>query len=305
MKHLKKVSRLLKIARDSRWVVFYAQRLIKDPFWRNRAASVIARLRPAPLTERDALHQIGAALEAHGGLLQLGRLLSQEQCSEIVTFLEQRPVFDDYRPGTAPFLPLSGARDPASHVAYHDPRDVVSAPYLLQLANDPRLLSIAEAHLGCRPTIGYMAAWWSYPTSVGAQQAELFHRDVDDLRFLKLFVYLTDVDESTGPHVYVVGSSAMKTLRTIRRYDDDEVKDAVGKDAIKVITAPAGHGFLEDTTGLHRGEPLKSGRRIIFQAVYTLRPLPYAPKAAILSRTVAEAKLSMALDQYVNRVYLH
>ena len=305
MRRLKKVSRLLKIARDWRWVVFYAQRLIKDPIWRSRAASAIARLRPAPLTESDALRQMGADLKAQGGLLQLGRLLSHEQCSELLAFLEQRPVFDDYRPGTAPFLPLSGARDPASHVAYHDPNDVVGSPYLLELANDPRLLSIAEAHLGCRPTIGYLAAWWSYPTLVGAQQAELFHRDVDDFSFLKLFVYLTDVDEKTGPHVYVVGSSAMKTLRAIRRYSDDEVNDAVGKDAIKVITAPAGYGFMEDTTGLHRGEPLKSGRRVVFQAVYTLRPLPYAPKAPILSRTVAEARVGVALDKYVNRVYLH
>ena len=33
-----------------------------------------------------------------------------------------------------------------------------------------------------------------------------FHRDYESFNFIKLFVYLTDVDKDFGPHQYIIGS---------------------------------------------------------------------------------------------------
>jgi hypothetical protein len=175
------------------------------------------------------------------------------------------------------------------------------APYLLALANHPRILAVAAQFLGCKPTIGYLAAWWSYHTGIGPQQAEQFHRDVDDWKFVKLFVYLTDVGETCGPHVYVLGSSTRSELTEIRRFSEEEVRMAFGEDGILTMTGKAGVGFLEDTFGIHKGKPVAQGARLIFQAVYALSRLPYGPKAPVLPRS---AVTTTGIDAWINRVYI-
>jgi hypothetical protein len=200
-------------------------------------------------------------------------------------------------------LPNSDARHPDSHIAHHDPRDVIMAPYLLELANRPDILGLAGKFLGCRPTISYLASWWSYPTTIGPQQAEHFHRDVDDWRFLKLFVYLTDVGPDDGPHVYVRHSASSPRLRTIRRFTDDEVARTFGPQAMLALTGRAGEGFLENTFGLHKGMPVTRGQRLIFQAVYSMFPLPYAPKLPVADASAIRLP-NGAADPWINRLYL-
>ena len=144
-----------------------------------------------------------------------------------------------------------------------------------------------------------MATWWSYATGMGAQQAENFHRDVDDWRFVKLFVYLTDVTLGSGPHKYVLHSAPQNKLTEIRRLEDEEVAQSFGQENIRTMTATAGEGFLEDTYGIHKGQPVQSGHRLLFQVVYTLTPLPYAPK-----KPVAALPPGATYDPWINRVYL-
>ncbi|MBN1377687.1 MAG: hypothetical protein JXA04_00470 [Gammaproteobacteria bacterium] len=241
----------------------------------------------------------------HAGLSHLGRLLSFEQCSELRNYFSGKLVTDFYRSeSTLPFLPGSNERHPDAHIAHHNAHDIINAPYLLELANDPRILDIAAAFLGCKPTLTYLAAWWSYHTEKGAQQAEWFHRDVDDWRFLKLFIYLTDVDDKSGPHIYVTHSAASDKLTKIRRFEDDEVISAFGEKNILHLTGSAGEGFFEDTYGIHKGQPVKEGRRLIFQAVYSMFPLPYGPKTPVVKLSELTITRSISPDPWINRVYI-
>lgn len=232
------------------------------------------------------------------GYVSLGGLLTSDQCSELRQYFEARKVFDPYIPGSPRIYPASNSRS-HGHVMHHDAHDVIAAPHLMSLANSSAILSLVAGYFGCKPTISYMAAWWSYPTRQGPQQAENFHRDVDDWRFLKLFVYLTDVSELNGPHVYVLHSANDSRLRAIRRYSDEEVANAFGLKNILRVYGDAGVAFLEDTNGMHRGEPVLTGRRLVFQVVYALTPLPYAPRHPVGSHSSFPS-----LDRWVNRVYL-
>lgn len=169
----------------------------------------------------------------------------------------------------------------------------------MRLANDPRVLDIVSRWLGGAPTLAAIRVWWSTPAGDGTpEHAELFHRDADDLRFVKLFVYLTDVGDDTGPHMFVVGSHRADKLAEIRRYSDEEVAAAFGTDAIRRFTGPAGTAFLEDTYGMHRGIPPVAGPRLIFQPLYAQRPLIYGPREPVIDA----ADLPFVLDPYVNRV---
>lgn len=295
--------RIRKLVSDRRLWGFYLQRCFLKPAIRNSLASKVAlRLRPAA-AQRALNPEEDAAARAllSSGIAMLGELLPEQSCEELRHYFGKREVHDPYRSGSSGFLPESEERHPDSHIAHHSAEDVLRAPYLLALANDPHILNIVSKFLGCKPTIGYLAVWWSYHTLKGAQQAEFFHRDVDDWRFVKLFVYLSDVGEDSGPHVYVQYSSASEKLTEIRRFTDAEIQDAFGSVNLLTMKAAAGQGFLEDTFGIHKGQPVTQGTRLIFQAVYSLSPLPYGPKEPVLARVELG---KYYLDPWINRVYI-
>lgn len=296
-------NRIRMVMSDRRWLVFYLQRRIMAPGRRRRIADWIAsRLPPAaaPIVMEEAR---SAARELNdAGITMLGQLLAPQACEELRRYFSSKQVFDPYREGLPRFLPLEeGGRHPDAHIAHHAAIDVLKAPYLLALANDSRILDIVSQFLGCKPTIGYLAAWWSYATGKGAQQAEFFHRDVDDWRFVKLFIYLTDVGLESGPHVYVKSSSGADMLKEIRRFSDEEVVAAFGDDNVLRLTAASGHGFLEDTFGIHKGMPVESSHRLIFQAVYSYVPLPYGPLQPVTDWVEIPVR---GLDPWINRVYV-
>jgi hypothetical protein len=294
-----KLKTILSQVADRRWRRFYFQRRFMRPRLRQWVSARIASSRAEPASgppdpRAEALRDVG--------LVNLGTLLTIQQCEEIRRYFQQRDVVDAYRPDWPPFRPDGRERHPSCHVAHHRDEEVIAAPYLLALANDPRIIDILHYYFGCRPVISYLAAWWSYPTDQGPQQAESFHRDVDDWSFIKLFVYLTDVESDSGPHVYVRSSAGSTILDEIKRYPDGEVFEAFGRQSVAVQIAKAGSAFIENTFGLHKGTQVERGARLMFQAVYSLNPLPYGPARPIAS--FDEYLTGDAAARRLNRVYL-
>ena len=305
MRLRRRLRHLRTVLTDRRWWPFYLQRRFMNQSARNGLARLATRLRPRPLNEEPASDvQTRAIALGDVGFEHLGQLLSEAQVAEVRAYLRSKPVADPYRPTHGSFLPDATVRHPESHVAYHTGKDVVLAPYLLELANRADLLEVASCFLGCRPTISYCTAWWSYHTPAGPQEAENFHRDVDDWRFIKLFVYLSEVTAADGPHVYVKNSVGSARLRQIRRFDDADVTDAFGPKNVLTLTGRAGQGFLENTFGIHKGQPVDQGPRLIFQAVYSMFPLPYGPRAPV-ARLQDVVFSRGSPDPWINRLYLH
>ena len=302
-----KLRQAARVMTDMRWWPFYIQRQFMGCYTRDRLGSWVAsNMRPPakPTKTPTSTETNHISNMSEIGLSHFKSLLSSEQASDIRNYFLTKSVHDPYRNDGISFLPNSSNRHPDSHIAHHSPQDIILAPHLLSIANRPDILSVVEQLLGCKPTIGYLAAWWSYPTQKGAQQAEHFHRDVDDWRFIKLFIYLTDVDANNGPHIYVHHSSASPLLREIRRFSDQEVQDAFGSESIRTVTGRAGDGFLEDTFGIHKGQPVQEGTRLIFQAVYSMYPLPYGPKKPVLPLSQVSFPDGSQPDAWINRLYL-
>lgn len=294
-----KIDRLKEIAADPRWWKFYFQRNFQNPAQRKKISDWLAKSRPHAETLDHTAAKEGADRLRDSGLHHLGQLLSQQQCDELITYFNTCKVNDPYDASAPKFSPLSENRPKGAHIAHHNAHDIVNAPYLMDIANNPKVLDVVADFLGCKPTIGYIATWWSYPTGEGPKQAENFHRDVDDWRFVKLFLYLTEVEQESGPHKYVLHSSSKPVLNKIRRLNDDEVAQTFGEENIVTMTSQAGHAFLEDTYGVHKGQPLQSGHRLLFQVVYTLNPLPYGPQKPVKAIDKASGH-----DAWTNRVYL-
>jgi hypothetical protein len=129
--------------------------------------------------------------------------------------------------------------------------------------NDPLLLDVARHYLGARAQLITTRIWWSFPTGAASEadrhlaSLDKFHFDLDDWRMLKFFFNLVDVDQGTGPHVFVKGSHAKRKAShqytLLVGHPADEVLDYYGSDKAVTLTGPAGSGFVEDPFGFHMG----------------------------------------------------
>ncbi|MCB1198921.1 MAG: phytanoyl-CoA dioxygenase family protein [Deltaproteobacteria bacterium] len=151
-----------------------------------------------------------------------------------------------------------------------DTNDIFACPELVTLIFDPFLLHIAQEYLGSRPILDLISLWWSKPEKQQRLQnfaAQQYHFDMDRIKFLKFFFYLTDVTPETGPHCYVRGShrNLAPNFRKDQRFDDQNVKRTYGDDNIITLCKPKGTMMAIDTRGLHKGMPLSTGHRLIFQ----------------------------------------
>ena len=82
--------------------------------------------------------------------------------------------------------------------------DLWSSPHILEMAAQDRFLDLAQAYLGCTPTLYSLNAFWSLPNREPHPYSQLFHRDWEDFRSLVVFTLLTPVDTpEEGAHYYV------------------------------------------------------------------------------------------------------
>ena len=153
----------------------------------------------------------------------------------------------------------------------HNNNELLNIDVVQHIITSEYLLKIAENYLGCNPILHNISFWASYPGDVDTTQT--FHQDFDDIKFLKIFFYLNDVDNNNGPHVYVKNSLDNMNLiqdennKLSQRYDDNKV-NKIFKDNIIKICGDTGSMIFEDTHGLHKGTNVKEGKRFVLQLIY-------------------------------------
>lgn len=220
---------------------------------------------------RDQVEEIVGALE-RDGIAVLPRRLPEATCEALERIAATSPcTLTGPRPGS-PEVAVFDAAAPLA-VRYDVPESVLlESPVVQELLADRSVLAVAQSYLGSAPVQDLVAMWWSTESSTASSAAaQQFHFDLDRLRFLKLFVYLTEVTDQTGPHVFVRGShqSLAPALREDRRFSDAEVRHHHPDEDIVSVTGGRGTMFLADTRGLHKGLNVESGHRLVFQLEYS------------------------------------
>ncbi|HHP7246258.1 MAG TPA: phytanoyl-CoA dioxygenase family protein [Elainellaceae cyanobacterium] len=168
---------------------------------------------------------------------------------------------------------------PREATYWYDQTDLLGIDEIHQLIRDPVIREVVGRYLRCDPVYDFSVAWWSFPSANGPDPsaAQLYHFDLDRVRWLKIFVYLTDVDELNGPHAFIRGSHKTigKKLWRDGRYSDQEVFALYDQSDETVFTGPAGTLFIEDTMGFHKGLPVKSGSRLVFESEFSINHFGY------------------------------
>ena len=216
----------------------------------------------------------GKKSEIHDGLSSLNErgiyempcFVDKKTINAIVEQLKKMECIDPWKSHSGKFY--WNSIPPGTHVAQIP--EVVRIDVLHKIATSPNIIKLVTGYFGSKPVLDSIQAWWSVPGNEVAEEAENFHRDNDAIKFLKLFIYATDVDDNSGPHVYVPGSHVGNDLIERRRYSDDEVYEKFSSNGILRLCGNAGDAFIEDTYGLHKGQLPVSGYRLLIQFRYSV-----------------------------------
>jgi len=261
------------------------QERVRTPESRNRIANMISYFRS---DSQDIVPEQLSNLR-EDGIVKMPSFMSLQGASRLTDLLSQFKCRDPWKPESGTFLVDDAPR--GTHVA--DIPEAAALPSAQEIAFNEDLLALAAAYFGSTPYVDSIQAWWSLSGNEMPEEAENFHRDNDGIKFLKFFIYLTDVDEMSGPHKFVKASHCEPLLLDRRRLSDEEVAAAFGADRILTMTGRAGDAFIEDTFGVHKGQLPISGRRLLLQVRYSLTPTifrspvivdcdqPCSPKQAI------------------------
>ena len=228
------------------------------------------------LMAEDEIDTIVSAIETDGYHV-FKRQLSSEQVDRLVDFakktptryLKPQPEIGKYE---QTFSDEKLVYDPTrlDVVKWNfDSQDLIDSSEVQKYMFDPVLMKIAQKYLKSRPILDLVAMWWSRPArseKEKAAAAQLFHFDMDRIKFLKFFFYLTNVTSETGPHCYVQGSH--KQVPDIfykdRRFSDQEVDVHFGNRVLE-LCGTKGTIIAVDTRGLHKGLSLVRDERLLFQ----------------------------------------
>jgi len=228
--------------------------------------------------DSNSIAPVVAELEASGAMV--GPALPAETVQYLLNYSETHPCFAD-RDQTKGFYLRDREKAEASlgkelllAQYFNAERDATIA----RIANDPYLLSIAACYLKVPPKLMSVNMWWTFPVNASeedrARHAHVFHFDLDDLKFVKFFFYLTDVDDQAGPHVYVKTSNRVIKYKTpllkSRRFTDDEIVAGYGAENVVKVLGPAGTCLIEDTITVHKGVTPVSRARLMLQFEYSI-----------------------------------
>jgi hypothetical protein len=155
--------------------------------------------------------------------------------------------------------------------------DVINNHDVQLLMADKSILAVAQSYLRCKPIIDVMSMWWhtAYSKVPDKEAAQFWHFDMDRIRWIKFFVYLTDVSQDNGPHCFVAGSHRTGgipdslRLQGYVRLMDDEVEACFPRERFIEFTAPRGTIIAEDTRGLHKGKLIQQGDRLVLQLQFS------------------------------------
>tara|TARA_B110000027_G_scaffold14605_1_gene14459 strand:- start:119 stop:1132 length:1014 start_codon:yes stop_codon:yes gene_type:complete len=304
-KILKKVPivfHLLKIIQDKRYFYHFLQGLLTNKhsrfFFKNLESKLFYRKIDKCIDHYTDVNNDLDSLKKNG-FIENPLIISSTQVNEIVNFLKLKPMHDPEQ-GLAGYFFYN---DKPKNIkrGFYKCEDVVCAPNILNIANDQKLLSIAYNYFGAIPKIDYVGSWWSFPSNTPAL-TQSFHRDVDTLNSLKFFVYLSDVDYESGPHVYIKGShnSSYETSKG-KQHDDNELKKKFKNTDIISFEGKSGYSFIADTFGFHKGLIPSRKNRLILQIIYTLKSTPFGPKKPFVTKEDLKKLDFYKYSNYINR----
>ncbi len=190
-------------------------------------------------------------------------------------------------------------------VKYYDHHEPHADDPLEQFSEIPEIRDIVDAYLGVTAQCIDANIWYTIPSPSGAPRtkSQNWHRDWEDRRLVKLFLFFHAVDEDAGPFEYIPSSRPGQPHGNLAapawgvggrgHYPTDEqIEQRIPDDQRLTCCVPAGTLVFCDTSGLHRGGYAQGRDRL--QGTWTfVSPATLAtPRLAHLNGRVATTERS-------------
>ncbi len=230
----------------------------------------------------EEIEQITKALDENGYYI-FSKKLPENICTELLKLakiekFEVRPMDNELMHGKGEV-----------YKEQYDPKNLKTTRYVLDaetcinnkwiqtIISDFSILSVTQSYLRSSPKFDSNGLWWNtnYSNKPQEQGAELFHFDMDRPKWLKFFIYLTDVTLDNGPHQFVRGSHRTGGIpnsllkKGYARISDQEINRIYHSEDIVKYIAPKGTIIAEDTRGLHKATKIQKGDRLMLQLQYS------------------------------------
>ena len=165
-----------------------------------------------------------------------------------------------------------------------------------QIARNEKLVEIARRYLGAEPILWLTQIKWSFGEQAAHERhgllsdgnvpiqydGDAFHYDTLDFKSLTVFIYLTDVDASCGPHVLI------ENTHTAKRWGDicqiilgDAAAQRRFGERIKTILGEKGTMLFEETSAFHKASRCQT-KRLMLSIDYVLQRAP-PPERPVLA----------------------
>jgi hypothetical protein len=254
--------------------------------------------------DAGTLKEITRDLDVHGYHVFENRLPA-DLCESLLKFALTNPCSVRASSGSGgsskPFI--VDAYDPGNLLGHRydfSGHDIVNNADVQRLMADHSLLAVAQSYLRCKPVLDVMGMWWhtAFGEEPDAEAAQFYHFDMDRIKWVKFFIYLTDVGPENGPHCFIEGSHRTGGIpaelleKGYSRLTDAEVSANYSDDRFVEFTAPRGTIIAEDTRGLHKGKHVRKGDRLMLQLQFSNSLFggyyPPANIATVLDLTLAD-----------------
>jgi Phytanoyl-CoA dioxygenase (PhyH) len=147
----------------------------------------------------------------------------------------------------------------------------------MQISLSHPILSIVCGYFGMFSRLAGVELWYNVPTNGPDVFSQRWHRDSEDRKNVKVFLYLRDVDSATGPFCYIPETHNggrykrffPQTIETSNYPPEGAVEKKFAMVEKKVCVGKAGTLIFADTTGFHKGGHPTARGRLLFTAYYT------------------------------------
>jgi len=172
---------------------------------------------------------------------------------------------------------------------------------LLNFGLHPLVLDVVNSYLGLWSKLIYFDMWHTLPLNTEKRiSSQRWHRDPEDRRKIRTFLYFNQVDSDNGAMEYLIGSHVGGPYERVFPWvdpleipypPDGEVERQIPASQHTVLKGPPGTLIFCDTAGFHRGGTTKTRPRVLATSAY-VTPASLHRRRYQIDSTVRDASWS-------------
>lgn len=152
---------------------------------------------------------------------------------------------------------------------------------IIRFAVLPEITNFVNSYFGMLTKLCFLNIWHNLPMRGAARESQLWHRDPEDRYILKMFVYMTDVDDGSGPTYYAPGTHMIGAVKQEpdsilcqegpalnQRTTDEQMAKIVSREKWVKATGPKKTILFGDMRGYHKGGLVRDNDRILYHCMY-------------------------------------